>query len=128
MKQKSLIEDILDTAIKSPVAGIVISVIFAVLGLYLSNKQAPAGAKPSEMMFLPMMHMFGKVSYMLAVLVLVVAGIGYIVTSSKKKNQKAFFGTRRTLDDLKNLSWKEFEEYVGSMFEKMRYTVEVPGD
>jgi len=127
MKKKNLFEDILESAFKSPVFGIVMSLFFAGLGFYLSNKQAPVGAKPSEMIFMPTMHLFGKVSYMVSLIVLVATGIGYVVTSIKKKKQTAFFETRKTLDDLKNLSWKEFEEYAGSLFEKLGYSVEITG-
>ena len=101
MRNKSLIEEILDTAIENPIAGVIFSVFFAGLGLYLTNKGAPAGAKPADMLFLPMMHMFGKVSYIASVFVLFFAGIGYVVTSVKKKKQTAFFGTRKTLDGIK---------------------------
>lgn len=127
MRKNNLLEDILETAFKSPIFGIVMSIFLAGLGLYLSNKQTPIGAKPSEMMFLPAMHMFGKVSYILSTIVLIATGIGYVVISTKRKKQSAFFGTRRSLEDLKNLSWKEFEEYVGSLFEKLGYAVEVTG-
>lgn len=127
MRNNSLLEDILGTAIRNPVVGIVFSIFFAGLGLFLTNKGAPAGAKPADIMLLPMMHMLGKVSYLLSGLVLVVAGIGYVVTSAKKRKQAAFFGTRRTLEDIKNLSWKEFEEFAGSLFTKMGYSVEVTG-
>jgi restriction system protein len=127
MRNKSILEDIIEIAIKNPVAGVIFSVFFAVLGLYLTNKGAPAGAKPVDMMFLPMYHMFGFVTYFLSAIALLFAGIGYIVTSVKNKKQTAFFGTRRTLDDIRNLSWKEFEEFVGSIFTKMGYAVEVTG-
>ncbi len=127
MRNKSLIEEILDTAIENPIAGVIFSVFFAGLGLYLTNKGAPAGAKPADMMFLPMMHIFGKVSYIASVLILFFAGIGYVVTSIKKKKQTVFFGTRKTLDGIKSLSWREFEEFVGSLFTKLGYSVEVTG-
>lgn len=74
-----------------------------------------------------MMHLFGKISYFISVVVLIVAGIGSIVTSIKRKKQSAFFGTRRSLEDIKNLSWKEFEEFIGSLFVKLGYSVEVTG-
>jgi hypothetical protein len=47
MRNTGLIEEILETAFKIPVAGIVFSVIIGGLGLYLTNKQAPVGAKPT---------------------------------------------------------------------------------
>lgn len=127
MRKKSLFEDILETAFKNPIFGIVISIFLVGLGLYLTNKQAPVGAKPSDLMFIPAMHMFGKISYIFSAIVLIFTGIGYTVFSIKKKNQTAFFETRRTLDDIKHLSWKEFEEFVGSLFVKLGYDVEVTG-
>lgn len=71
--------------------------------------------------------MFGKISYFISVLVLIFGGIGFIVTSIKRKKQTAFFGTRRSLEDIRNLSWKEFEEFIGSLFVKLGYSVEVTG-
>jgi restriction system protein len=127
MKNRSTIEEILKIAVKSPVAGVVYCVIFAGVGLYLTNKQAPAGAQPSETLFLPMMHLFGKISYFISAMVLIVTGIGFIVTSVKRKKQTEFFATKRSLDDIKNLSWKEFEKFIGSIFVKLGYSVEVTG-
>lgn len=40
---------------------------------------------------------------------------------------KSYFDTRNNLDNIKNLSWKEFEKFVGSLFEKLGYSVEVIG-
>ncbi|HAM52409.1 MAG TPA: hypothetical protein DCP92_17565 [Nitrospiraceae bacterium] len=74
-----------------------------------------------------MLHMLGKIGYFISAIVLFVAGIGFIVTSIKRGKKMAFFGTRRTLEDIKNLSWKEFEEFVGSLFVKLGYLVEVTG-
>jgi Restriction endonuclease/Topoisomerase DNA binding C4 zinc finger len=83
---RSILEDILETAFKNPVAGVVISIFFAGLGLYFASKEAPAGAKPADMIFLPAEHMFGKVCYLLSGIVLILAGIGYVVTSVKRKH------------------------------------------
>lgn len=127
MKSKSLFEDILETALKSPIAGIVISSVFVVLGVYFISKTAPIGATPAETIFVPTYHMIGKVSFVAAAVILFVTGIGYVVTSHKKKQQTSFFQSRRTLEDIKTLSWREFEEFVGSLFEQMGYSVEVTG-
>jgi len=53
LRKKSLIEEILERAFKNPIFGIVMSLFLAGLGLYLTNKQAPVGAKPSEMINQP---------------------------------------------------------------------------
>jgi len=85
MKKRSILEDVIETAFKSPVAGVVMSVFFAGLGLYLTNKEATAGAKPADMIFLPAVHMLGNICYLLSALVLMLAGIGYVVTSGKRR-------------------------------------------
>lgn len=85
MKNKSLLEDIIETAIKNPAAGVILSVFFLALGSYLTNKQAPIGAKPNEMIFLPAMHLFGKFSYLLSTFIFIFAGIAYVVNSIKSK-------------------------------------------
>jgi len=126
-KNNSLMEDILETAFKSPIAGGAFSIFLAGLGLYLTNKGAPEGAKPAAIAFLSVYQMLGKFSYIASVVVLVITGIGYLVTSAKRKKQATYFGTRKTLEDIKSLSWKEFEEFVGSLFQKMGYEVEVTG-
>lgn len=127
MAKKSILEDIFEIAFKNHIAGIILSVIFVCIGFYLNSKVAPVGAKPADIMFIPMQHMIGSVLYILSTVVLVISGIGYVVNSIKKKKQTAYFGTRRTLGDIKNLSWKEFEEFTGSLFEKLGYAVEVTG-
>jgi hypothetical protein len=98
VKNRSAIEDLLEMALKNPVVGIVCSVILAGLGLYLTNKQAPVGAKPSETLFLPMMHMFGTISYFIAAIVLIVAGIGFVAISIKRKRLKPSAASRTWKD------------------------------
>jgi len=98
MRNKSAIEEILEMAVKSPAAGIVFSVIFAGLGLYLTNKQAPEGAKPAETLVLPMMHLFGTISYFISAVVLLAAGIGFVVSYIKRGKHKSSVETRTYKD------------------------------
>jgi len=127
LRNRSPFEAILEISSKSPVFGIIISLLLAVAGFYLSNKQSPVDAPPSRFVSLFIGHLLGILSYILSALSLIVTGIGYIVISKKKRKQESYFGTRQNLDNIKNLSWKEFEEYVGSLFEKLGYSVEVIG-
>lgn len=39
------------------------------------------------MILLPAEHVFGKFSYLLSVIVLIITAIGYVVTSAKRKKQ-----------------------------------------
>jgi restriction system protein len=125
LSKKSPLEDIIEISFKNPIFGIVISLLFAVLGFYLSNKQyttSPVGASS-----LGIGHLFSTACYGLSALALIFSAVGFIVMSYKKRNQKSYFETRTKLDDIKNLSWKEFEKFVGSLFEKLGYSVEVIG-
>jgi hypothetical protein len=102
MPRKSLIEEILEVAFKNHIAGIISSLIFACGGFYLTNKSALVGAKPADVMFIPLEHMLGSFFYILSVAVLFFSGIGYTVNSIKKKKQTPLGETRRRkdMDDL----------------------------
>ena len=54
MKNKSLIEEILAASLKNPTVGVVMSIILAVVGFFLTHKSAPVAAKPADAMFIPM--------------------------------------------------------------------------
>jgi len=125
LKNKSPLEDIIEISFKNPAFGIIISLIFAAVGFYLSNKQYTT--TPSGAFFVGIGHLFGTVCYGLSAIALIFTCIGFIVISYKKRNQKSYLETRNKLDDIKNLSWKEFEKFVGSLFEKLGYSVEVIG-
>jgi len=127
VKNKSTIEDIIGIATKNPVIGFVLSIVFAGLGFYLTSKQAPVGTNPTGTAFLPMLQFFGKVCYILSAVILICALIGFILTSIRTKSQMSFYKTRRSLDDLKKLTWKEFEEFVALIFVRLGYSVEVTG-
>ncbi|MBI5675212.1 MAG: hypothetical protein HZC48_05190 [Nitrospirae bacterium] len=77
MKNKSPLEDIIEISLKNPTFGIVISLLFAVLGFYLSNKQYTTS--PSGALFVGVGHLFGTVCYGLSAIALIFAGIGFIV-------------------------------------------------
>lgn len=88
MRKNSPIEDIFELAIKNPIAGLILSVTFACFGFYLTSKSAPVGAKPADIVFLPLHHFMGSVLYMLSVVVLFISGIGYVVTFIKQGKEK----------------------------------------
>ena len=46
---------------------------------------------------------------------------------SLEEKARCVYETRRSLDDLKKLTWKEFEEFVASIFVRLGYSVEVTG-
>ncbi|PIV65377.1 MAG: hypothetical protein COZ31_05945 [Nitrospirae bacterium CG_4_10_14_3_um_filter_44_29] len=124
-RRKSEFEEILEGSFKYPIIGVIISIIFAGIGFYLSNKSATPGTAAA--MTSGVFQMFGKFLYMLAGLTLFFSALGYVVGAIKKKNKSKFFAQKQTLFDIKRLTWREFEEFVGHFFEKMGYRAEVTG-
>lgn len=55
------------------------------------------------------------------------AAIGYVKNTVGERQRLEFFESKKTLLSLKQMSWKEFEHFVGTFFEKQGYTVEVTG-
>ncbi|MHA2061369.1 MAG: restriction endonuclease [Candidatus Sifarchaeia archaeon] len=127
MSRKSTFEDILEVSYKKPVFGLIIGLVSAVLGLLLSNVQVSGGSNLGRSFAFSMMQFIGKICYLISTISLIVAGIGFVIISIKKRKQETFFASKTTLNDLKKLSWKEFENYVGSLFDKLGYSVEVTG-
>ncbi len=125
MPRKSALEEILEGCFKTPIVGLIASLIFVIVGFYLSNKSAPPGTAVA--LTVPFSRMLGNLMYLLAVLALLASALGYVVSSFKKKKRNSFFAQKETLADIKGLTWKEFEQFVGRLFEKMGYRVEVTG-
>jgi restriction system protein len=125
MSRKNELEEILEESFKYPIIGLIISIIFAGIGFYLSNKSATPGTAAA--MTSGVFQMLGKFLYMLAGITLFFSALGYIVGAIKKKNKSKFFAQKQTLFDIKRLTWREFEEFVGHFFEKMGYRAEVTG-
>lgn len=125
MPRKSELEEILDESFKYPIIGVIASIIFAGVGIYLSNKSAAPGT--AAVITNTFSQMFGKLMYGLAGLTFFVSALGYVVGAIKKKRKGKFFSQKQTLFDLKRLTWREFEEFVGHFFEKMGYRAEVTG-
>jgi len=132
MKNRGIIEDIIGITTKNPIIGLVLSIFFAGLGFYLTGKQAPVSTNSTgtaflQTAFLPMLQFIGKICYIFSAVILICTLIGFIVATIKRKDQISFYEQRRTLDDLKKLSWKEFEDFIASIFVKLGYSVEVTG-
>jgi restriction system protein len=71
--------------------------------------------------------MFAYFCYGLSAFAAVFAAIGYVKNKVGKKQRLEFFESKKTLLSLKQMSWKEFEHFVGTFFEKQGYSVEVTG-
>ncbi len=125
MAKKSPLEEILEGSFKNPVFGVIGSIIFAVVGFYLSHKIAPVGTMASVTNGIN--ALFGTAMYWASGMSLFAAGLGYMFQVINKKRKHAFFDEKDSLADLKAMPWKEFEHFVGTFFEKLGYKVEVTG-
>ncbi len=125
MPKKTMLEDIAENSLKHPVLGVVASVIFLCAGFYLTFSHGPGG--PAGAVFSGFNKMFAYFCYGLSAFAAVFSAIGYVKNKVGKKQRLEFFESKKTLMSLKQMSWKEFEHFVGTFFEKQRYSVEVTG-
>jgi len=125
MPQKSILEDIAENSLKHPILGVIASVVFLCTGLYLTFSHGPIG--PAGAVFSGFNKMFAYFCYGLSAFAAVFSAIGYVKNKVGKKQRHEFFESKKTLMSLKQMSWKEFEHFVGTFFEKQGYSVEVTG-
>jgi len=125
MPKKSILEDIADTSFKHPVFGVVTSILFLCIGLYLTFSHGPT--EPAGAMYSGFRKLFAYFCYVISVFAAIFAAIGYVKNKVGRKQRHEFFESKKTLLSLKQMSWKEFEHFVGTFFEKRGYSVEVTG-
>ncbi len=125
MPKKSILEDIADNSLKHPVFGIVTSILFLCIGLYMTFSHGLTG--PAGALFTGFYKLFAYFCYGLSTFAAVFAAIGYVKNKVGIKQRHEFFKSKKTLLSLKQMSWKEFEHFVGTFFEKQGYSVEVTG-
>ncbi len=125
MAKKSILEDIAENSLKHPVFGVVASVIFLCAGFYLTFSHG--SGSPAGNLFSGFNKLFAYFLFGLAAFAAIFAAIGYVKNLAGKKQRLAFFESKKTLLSLKQMSWKEFEHFVGTFFEKQGYAVEVTG-
>jgi len=125
MPRKSMLEDIAENSLKHPILGVIASIIFLCVGLYLSFSHGPSG--PAGAMLSGVYKMFSYFCFGLSAFAAVFASIGYVKSKSDQKKRHEFYDSKKTLLSLKQMSWKEFEHFVRTFFEKQGYSVEVIG-
>jgi len=125
MLKTSILEDIAESSLKHPVFGVVISILLLCTGLYFTFSHGTSG--PAGAVFSGFNKMFAYFFFGLSVFAAIFAFIGYIKNKVGIKQRHEFFESKKTLLSLKQMSWKEFEHFVGTFFEKQGYSVEVTG-
>lgn len=125
MTRNSILEDIAENSLKHPMLGIIASVVLLCAGLYFTFSHGPSG--PAGAVFSGFNKMFAYFCFGLSAFAAVFAAIGYVKNKVGRKQRLEFFESKKTLLSLKQMSWKEFEHFVGTFFEKQGYSVEVTG-
>ena len=125
MPKKSLLEDVAENSLKHPILGVIASLIFICVGLYLTFSHGQGG--PAGALLSGVYNMLSYFCFGLSAFAAVFASIGYVKSKSDQKKRREFYDSKKTLLSLKQMSWKEFEHFVGTFFEKQRYSVEVTG-
>jgi len=95
---------------KFPFLGLIISFVLLVLGYYLKGKDAHAN----------IYMLFGKFSYFYSGIIFLISAAALILKSNKKKRGSSD-DERKSLSSLRELSWKDFNEYITGLFEKLGY-------
>lgn len=127
MARKSDIEVAIEGSIKYPVLGVATSIFFAGTGLYLKYKGMQPAANPAGTFSNAIFLHLSNFVFWISGFFLFFSIVGFVWQYFRKKKQTSFYESKETLNDLKHLSWKEFEEYTGELFKKLGYAVEVIG-
>jgi len=109
-----------------PVIGVIISLVLFALGYYLRvNAAYTAGIQGDGDVFLLIYALFGKLSYFYSGIFFLISIAGFIWSSIRQK--EPFIIGKRSLSDLKKLSWGDFREYVIGLFQQLGYSPEGSG-
>lgn len=125
MSKQSTLEDIAENSRKYPILGIIASVIFLCVGIHFTFFHGPTG--PAGALFSGVNKLFAYFCYGLSIFAAFFAAIGYVKNRVGRKQRLEFFESKKTLLSLKQMSWKEFEHFVGTFFEKQGYAIQVTG-
>ena len=66
--------------------------------------------------------LLGKFIYFYSGIIFLISAVALILKSNKKK-RGALADERKSLSDLRELSWKDFKEYIMGLFEKLGYSL-----
>src|SRR3569833_1144545 len=103
-KKESPLSDVFEIGTNNPSVGAAIGSVLGIAGLYfwLASPKAMGG--------------FGLVSGMFLVLLSIAASCGAAVGAIKAAQRRRRFDEQREIDDLKKMSWRDFEHLVSELF------------
>jgi restriction system protein len=115
------------TAFEFPVLGIILSLFVFVLGHYLERKGLPSDLSGGQAVYLADYVFYGECGYILSGILFLISTSFYLWNSIRKKNE-IFPDAKKSLSDLQELSWREFEEYIWTLFSKLGFSMNGNGD
>lgn len=124
MTRKSTVGRYTGTQFWFPVLGIILSLVFFALGHYLRVNDAHiSGIQGDDAGY----TLFGKFSFFYAGVFSLISIASFIWSSTRQK-KPLIIEERKSLSDLKALSWGEFREYVMGFFQELGYTLKSETD
>jgi restriction system protein len=100
--------------------GLIISLALLVLGYYLKEKGAQASMQGEDANSLVYM-LFSKFSQLYSGIIFLISTVALILKSIRKK-RGSFADESKSLSGLRELSWKDFNEHITVLFEKLGYS------
>ena len=104
-----------------PCLGLIISLALLFLGYYLKEKGAGAYMKGEDVNVLSIYRLFGDFSFFYSGIIFLISAVALILKSMKKKRGPSA-DKGKSLSELKELSWKDFNEFITALFEKLGYS------
>jgi HJR/Mrr/RecB family endonuclease len=125
-KEKNVVS-VQKTLFGFPVLGIIVSLVFFGVGYYLKSKGSQYDLSGGREVHLADYALYGKLSYISSAIVLLLS-VSFNFWVSIRKKTDIFPDAKKSLSDLQDLAWREFEEYVWSLFSKLGYSIDSKND
>jgi len=122
-RERGFVDDIMDIATASPPIGAAIGAAFCVAAIYTQwiNPRGMYGLN----------RVLAMLFWLLAVLALVVSGVSFVRQKLAQRKRFQRLDRQRSIEDLRRLSFSEFEEVIADFYRRQGYKVEEcggPGD
>jgi len=126
MKKKNDLIAILKTIFEFPVLGVILSLFLFVLGYYSEWKGLSSRLSGGSAVHLAHYALYVKLSYISSAIFLLASATFFFWNSIRKKKEISP-EAKKCLSDLQELSWREFEEYIWTLFSKLGFSVKGSG-
>lgn len=122
-ERRGMLDEVLEGAIEVPWFGVGMAVVFGGGAAYL--RWVGVAGHPEFNWF------FGAILWVLAAMMGVAAGIGFVIRAVRGVRDRVRRGRRlagqRSVEDLRRLTWRAFEEVVADLYRRQGYVVQEVG-